>query len=404
MNLNAYHILTVLLLATTSLCHAQNLVRNPGFESYKDPPGGGALLLEDFVYDWASYYNTPDYFNTHFMGESGMLSYCGTLPHDGKGIVGAYVLGFFPSSGYNREYLQGQLTEPLKANTTYYAEMYVRPMLNAPSINFAVDKIGMAFTDKHYDYNASFGGLIQEIPEVENKSGIIRNMEAWTKISGCFVASGGETKILIGNFRKDMETDTMQLPGAFGEEIYHNGMSYYLFDDILVKEVTAAFISPNDTLVCRDSTVTLSAFPDDGSSYQWNNGATTPSIQTNKAGDFTVSFTTKEGCPQQASATISTRYCGPVCPELFVPTAFSPNQDGLNDYFQPSNSVDMTALEMSVYNRFGQRVFYGSGLNARWDGQSDGKDCDVATYFFYSRYQDCHGVAHTKKGDVVLIR
>lgn len=398
--------LTAFLFFGMSFCNAQNLVRNGGFESYIDPPTGSGLLLEDFVHDWASYYSTPDYFSTQFMGDAGMLDYCGTLPHGGKGIVGAYVLGYFPSMpAYNREYIQGELSEPLKANTMYYAEMYVKPMLMAPTTNFGIDKLGIAFTSKHYNIaTASDLLLIEEVPEVENKSGVITDMNTWTKVSGCFIAEGGETKIIIGNFRIDKETDTTMLPGAFGEEQFHSGMSYFLFDDILVKEIPPAYILPGDTLICRDSIIKLSAYPDDAVAYTWSTGALTQSIQTSKAGTLTVAITTKEGCKQEAAVTINTKYCGPVCPQLFMPNAFSPNGDGNNDYFQPMNAIDMSSLEFSVYNRFGERLFYGKGLQARWDGQFKGKPCDAGTYFYYSRYSDCHDVELTKKGDIVLIR
>lgn len=389
-----------------SLCSAQNLVRNGGFESYIYPPAGSGLLLEDFVHNWASYFNTPDYFSTQFMGEAGMLNYCGTLPRGGKGIVGAYVLGYFSSiPGYNREYIQGELSEPLKANTLYYAEMYVKPMLKSPVINFGIDKLGIALTEKHYNLTTvSDLLLIAEIPEVENKSGVITDLNTWTKISGCFTAQGGETKIIIGNFRTDKETDSTQLLGAFGEEQFHSGMSYFLFDDILVKEIPPAYILPGDTLICRDSIISLSAFPEDAATYSWSTGVTTQSIQTGKAGTLTVDMITKEGCKQQANVTINTKYCGPVCPQLFMPNAFSPNGDGNNDYFQPMNSVDMSSLEFSVYNRLGERVFYGKGLGTKWDGHFKEKPCDVGTYFYYSRYSDCHGVELTKKGDIALIR
>jgi gliding motility-associated-like protein len=196
----------------------------------------------------------------------------------------------------------------------------------------------------------------------------------------------------------------MQLPGAFGEDQFHSGLSYFLFDDILVKEMLPAYILPGDTLICRDSLINLSAYPDDAAIYTWSTGASTQFIQNGKAGTFTVAITTKEGCKQEAAVTINTKYCGPVCPQLFMPNAFSPNDDGRNDYFQPMNGADMSSLEFSVYNRFGERVFYGKGLETKWDGSFKDKPCDAGTYFYYSRYSDCHGVEGTRKGDIVLIR
>ncbi|RYZ29598.1 MAG: gliding motility-associated C-terminal domain-containing protein, partial [Sphingobacteriales bacterium] len=258
--------------------------------------------------------------------------------------------------------------------------------------------------DSHYDYADVDSFLIDEEPDVENTSGIITEMNEWTKISGCFRAKGGEYKIIIGNFRKDSQTDTAQLPGAFGEETYKSGMSYFLFDDILVKEIPEAYILPADTVVCRDSFYVLSAYPENARSYTWNTSAATQSITTNKYGNFTVTIVTNEGCVQEASVTVHTKFCGPVCPPLYMPNAFSPNNDGLNDYFAPANAIDMREVDFSIYNRYGQRVYSGHSLKSSWDGRYGDKLCDAGTYFYYSRYTDCHGVDFTLKGDVALIR
>lgn len=394
----------LLCLLSVSPLAAQNLVRNNDFEAYTLSPG--ALLLEETVHNWYAYFTTPDYYNTAEMGAAAVLDNCGTLPHSGNGMVGGYQLGYFPGMpAYNREYIQGELTEPLKANTLYYAEVYVMPMLDAPVINFGIKNIGILVSSQHYKYIDSLDKMmIDSIPTIEYNEGVINDMDNWTKVSGCFIAKGGETKIIIGNFRRDEQTDTLQLPGAHGEESFHYKSSYYLFDDVLVKEMPAAYIVPEDIVICRDSMATLSAEPNDAGNYAWSTGSAAQSIQVNKSGTYTVQIKTKEGCVQEASAKVVAKHCGPDCAALFVPNAFSPNNDGLNDYYLPMNPEDINGLTLSIYNRWGERVFYSVKTDSKWDGIFKQKTCEAGTYFYYIEYLDCKNEAHIKKGDLVLLR
>lgn len=61
-----------------------------------------------------------------------------------------------------------------------------------------------------------------------------------------------------------------------------------------------------------------------------------------------------------------------------VPDAFSPNGDGMNDQFRAFGNF--TDIEMKVYNRYGELVFEGSGLDAFWDGTQDGESVRIAAY------------------------
>lgn len=399
MNIKVY--LLVALLCLGGFVRGQNLIVNPGFESYN--PSGSGPYLEDVVYHWYAYFTTPDYYSTELWDPLLLQDYCGTLPRSGHAMAGGYQLGYFPGMpAYNREYIQGNLTVPLKANTRYYAEMYVKPLRKTPFINWAVGNLGMAFTRDHYEgAGVTDTYMIPEIPEVAYAGPPICDLTEWTRISGCFTASGGETKIIIGNFNKDTATGTALLAGAGDDDAYR--MSYYLFDDLLLKEMPAAYIDPADTLSCRDSLVTLTAYPE-GRQYQWSTGATTRSIRVSKAGVYTAAVRTPEGCVLQAAANVAVKHCGPVCPPLYMPNAFSPNGDGHNDHYRPMNTTDITGLTLSIYNRWGQRIYYGGTLAAQWDGTFNTRPCDAGTYFYQLRYRDCQGVAQTGKGSLTLLR
>lgn len=91
-------------------------------------------------------------------------------------------------------------------------------------------------------------------------------------------------------------------------------------------------------------------------------------------------------------------------PEIFVPTAFTPNNDRVNDILRPI-LAGMKSLEIfSVYNRWGQMLFTTSEQGTGWDGKFAGKDQPSGTYVFMVKATDYTGKRVIKKGTFVLIR
>lgn len=64
---------------------------------------------------------------------------------------------------------------------------------------------------------------------------------------------------------------------------------------------------------------------------------------------------------------------------LFVPNAFTPNSDGLNDYFNVSGK-GITELTMQIFNRWGNLIFETNDLNEGWDGSLNGTECQQDVY------------------------
>ena len=91
-------------------------------------------------------------------------------------------------------------------------------------------------------------------------------------------------------------------------------------------------------------------------------------------------------------------------PEIYVPTAFSPNGDGLNDIFKPLVAGMAKEIFFRVYNRFGELVYESSDFSKGWDGTYKGKQQPLATYVWNVRGIDAFGKPHEKKGYVVLVR
>ena len=88
---------------------------------------------------------------------------------------------------------------------------------------------------------------------------------------------------------------------------------------------------------------------------------------------------------------------------LLVPTAFTPNNDGKNDCFGVSSWGATSNFSMSIYNRWGARVFYTTEPGSCWSGKINGKDASTGVYvYLISAKTICGDVI--RKGTFVLIR
>lgn len=87
-----------------------------------------------------------------------------------------------------------------------------------------------------------------------------------------------------------------------------------------------------------------------------------------------------------------------------VPSAFTPNRDGLNDYLYPLNTYKASELQFRVYNRWG-RLMYETTGNGKWEGKFLGVAQPAGTYVWTLDYTDKDtGKKFNLKGTVVLIR
>jgi gliding motility-associated-like protein len=90
---------------------------------------------------------------------------------------------------------------------------------------------------------------------------------------------------------------------------------------------------------------------------------------------------------------------------IFVPNAFTPNNDGLNDALRPLNAVKAEKLEFKIFNRWGQMVFQTNDWHKGWDGKIKDKLQPSGVYVWFLRYTDVDTKEErTLKGTVTLIR
>jgi gliding motility-associated-like protein len=142
-------------------------------------------------------------------------------------------------------------------------------------------------------------------------------------------------------------------------------------------------------------------FGDGGTSAQPSPTHTYPAPLRETAYNVEYTVTDSLGCSHTARKPVriySSCY-------LAVPTAFSPNNDGLNDRFYPANAIKAENLQFMVYNRWGQLIFKTANWKQGWDGTVSGKAQPPGVYvWFLSYFERGSKVKREMKGTVMLVR
>lgn len=89
---------------------------------------------------------------------------------------------------------------------------------------------------------------------------------------------------------------------------------------------------------------------------------------------------------------------------IAIPSAFTPNHDGKNDYLYPLNAYKATNLSFRVFNKYGQLVYETKDWTRKWDGSIHGQDQPSGVYVWTLGYTDEYGKKIFQKGTTVLIR
>lgn len=118
-------------------------------------------------------------------------------------------------------------------------------------------------------------------------------------------------------------------------------------------------------------------------------------------GEYSIEVIDRLGCTENKQIELFQDDC---C-HLTMPNAFSPNNDQLNDVFKAISPTEINNIRLQIFNRWGQKIFSGIGLDKGWDGKIDGKDANMDTYYYLVEFE-CNLTLKTivLKGDVLLIR
>jgi gliding motility-associated-like protein len=161
--------------------------------------------------------------------------------------------------------------------------------------------------------------------------------------------------------------------------------------------------------VCIGQTLHLQAAWQPFNGYIWSRssaqypvrGDTGFVVQLIQPERFRLEVTSSEGCVDSTSQTWTE--VQPCC-NFSYPNAFTPNNDGRNDQFKVVAYGNQLRFQMSIYNRWGQRVFYGSSVAEGWDGTFGGKQCEPGSYYYVVDAKCFTGYEEHHKGDLILVR
>ncbi|MCD4725470.1 MAG: gliding motility-associated C-terminal domain-containing protein, partial [Bacteroidales bacterium] len=146
--------------------------------------------------------------------------------------------------------------------------------------------------------------------------------------------------------------------------------------------------------------------------YLWNTGESTQWITASYDGWYGVIIESQQGCMGEDSVYvlffIPPEPPEPIYENFYVPNAFSPDGDGLNDELKAiSNTENIVSYHMYIYNRWGALVFESKEISLGWDGEYKGKPAPQGVYAYkieYSIGASAQEESRVRSGTVMLVR
>jgi gliding motility-associated-like protein len=163
----------------------------------------------------------------------------------------------------------------------------------------------------------------------------------------------------------------------------------------------------NDTIIVKGESINYNA--SGGSTYRWMPATNLSDSEINNpvgyypdSGHFAYNVYIKSDYGCEGNDSIKVWVVNQSA--IFVPSAFSPNGDGLNETLRPIGIGYRNMNFFRVYNRWGQQVFYTTKFNEGWNGIFNGTVQDIGTYFWVLSMNNRFGKEELVKGDCILVR
>jgi len=158
-----------------------------------------------------------------------------------------------------------------------------------------------------------------------------------------------------------------------------------------------------DTLLCYDDSLLLKPGIQNVY-YLWQDGSTGNDFLVKQPGNYSVKIFNQFGCTVSKSINVNFQQCSEC--QLYLPSAFTPNGDGLNDVFRVKTiCAQVDDFHLQIYARWGQLIFESSNISDGWDGTYKNKPLPIGTYVYIVHYKK-YGVPgiQLQKGTITLIR
>jgi gliding motility-associated-like protein len=196
---------------------------------------------------------------------------------------------------------------------------------------------------------------------------------------------------------------TVNKPGKYSLKVSNGNCSGV--DEMNISYHPPLFIALGDEYtVCDKDKELIKLDAGEGfSAYKWTpTEDTTQWIIVGEVKDYFVVVKDFRGCDGNDGTTVKRR-----CPvTLYFPNSFSPNDDGINDFYVPVG-VDVESFHLKIYNRWGQLVFESNNINDVWNGTLNNKPAPNDTYIYvaeYAGYLNKKLKAFNVEGNITLMR
>ena len=375
-------------------------------------------------------------------------------------------IGEYQRTG-RRTFLQARLSRSLSKGDQIYISFHCRPHIYEFGDEAYCNSVGIAFSDTLIQMRFDDDIRAPNIPvALEHRGDLLDDFSQWKHIHGVYQSKGWEQYIVVGNFlgpeelECDWSRDTMaqpvarinlfiddievhvfnplpdtlllcdgeelELEGRFldGRAIWSNGSqdsvitvstpgtymlevqidTVSLFDTVVVisaeQPVSSLII---DTMICQDQVYlwTENLY----GNYFWSDGYQEKERDFLFSGDY--SLTVENTCTEyyrEFNVQIMDCDC-----QVFVPSAFSPDGNGINDEMELFINCDypFEIKNMAVFDRWGNQVYSSSQASQFWDGTYNGQEMENGVYVWVLEY-----IVHTgtgsepkvKTGDITLLR
>ncbi|GAC1307317.1 MAG: hypothetical protein NVSMB24_18930 [Mucilaginibacter sp.] len=147
---------------------------------------------------------------------------------------------------------------------------------------------------------------------------------------------------------------------------------------INISFLTNPIFTLNDTTICtfKHQSIILTA-PSGFSQYAWNGETGQQTYLVSQPQRLSLTVTDANGCQATQEIKIMEQ-----CPEIYIPNAFTPNYDGVNDTWAIAGLENDQTAEVQVMNRYGIRIFESKGYNIPWDGKYGNQKIAAGVYYY----------------------
>jgi gliding motility-associated-like protein len=178
-----------------------------------------------------------------------------------------------------------------------------------------------------------------------------------------------------------------------GHCVFRDSLNVTYNDSLKLSLLRDTSLCRGETFIIRPTANTLY--------YTWQDGTQTPTFTATTSGLYRI--VAENGCGRD---TAEMNIVFDPCPcALLLPNAFTPNGDGLNDNFRPLHACDMQDYSMTIFNSYGEKIYFTKDPLQGWDGKIKNSLLNMGNYVWFVKYtRPSTNQVIQKQGNVILLR